>query len=122
MDPRPFKFGVPDGDEHREHRYGDVFDVEETGETQRLIVAPAANPISVVVDLMRELPEPFGLLYVLVVSRTGRETARYQSPHETDREETLTFLKQYRPYLEGDGRHHLWVMSLPAESTIVYDN
>ena len=24
--------------------------------------------------------------------------------------------------MERDGRHHIWVMSLPAKSTLVYDN
>jgi hypothetical protein len=71
---------------------------------------------------MRRLPEPFGLLYVLVVSRCDRTPVRYQSLYPTSRDETSRFLKTYCDFLEGDGRHQIWVMSLPGESTLVYDN
>jgi hypothetical protein len=122
--PTAFKFGTATGDEWRpvEHRYDDVWDIERTSGPERLIIGPSSDHIGVVCDLVRELPEPFGLLYVLLVSRTGLEPARYQNPYPTDRSETLGFLKTHRKYLEGDGRHHLWVMSLPASSTIVYDH
>lgn len=120
---RPYKLGsLSDSLGDREHRYEGVWDIEDAKGTERLVVAPAAGHIPLVADLIGELPEPFGILYVLVVPRGGHEPARYQSPYPTDRAETLGFLNEYQEYFERDGRHHLWVMSLPASSTLVYDN
>ena len=31
------------------------------------------------------------------------------------------FVREFAPYLEGDGRHHFWITSLPEHSTLVYD-
>ena len=31
------------------------------------------------------------------------------------------FLRAHRDFLEYDGRHHLWVASVPREDTLVYD-
>jgi len=67
------------------------------------------------------LPEPFGVLYVLLVSRCGNTPGRYQSPYPTDRAETSGFLKTYRDYFEQDGRHHIWITSLQTQDTLVYD-
>jgi len=118
-----FKFGsvLPSG-EVVEHRYSSCWEVEKTTGPERLVIAPTSGYIPLLVDLMRRLPEPFGILYVLTVSRCDQEVGRYQSPYPTDREETAGFLKTYREYFERDGRHHVWVMSLPAEATLVYDN
>ena len=33
-----------------------------------------------------------------------------------------TFLNLFRDYLESDGRHHIWITSLPTSSTLVYEN
>ena len=32
-----------------------------------------------------------------------------------------SFLLEFREYFETDGRHHVWVMSVPESSTLVYD-
>ena len=32
-----------------------------------------------------------------------------------------SFLLEFKEYFESDGRHHLWVKSLPEWSTLVYD-
>ena len=31
------------------------------------------------------------------------------------------FLTTYRAFLENDGRHHLWITTLPTNATLVYD-
>jgi hypothetical protein len=119
----PFKFGrFSENHEELEHRYDDVWDVEKTTGPDRLIIGPATGHIALIGDLIHELPEPFGVLYVLLVSRRGHERGRYQRPDPASRAESLDFLHLYRDYFEQDGRHHVWLKSLPANSTIVYDN
>jgi len=46
--------------------------------------------------LCHDLEGPFGILYVLVVSRLGRESARCQSPQLVDHEGLNAFLDRYR--------------------------
>jgi hypothetical protein len=67
------------------------------------------------------LIEPFGVLYVLLLSRKRvAEPGRYQSPVPLDRLVMESFFETFREFFEGDGRHHVWVTSLADESTIVY--
>src|SRR5262245_23861480 len=120
---RTFRFGAlsPDGT-GSPHRYGDVWELERTTGPPRLVVAPSGSHLDCMIDLSRELREPFGILFVLVVSRCGNAPGRYQSPEPTSREETETFLRQHADFFQSDGRSHLWLMSLPDGATIVYDN
>jgi hypothetical protein len=67
------------------------------------------------------LPEPFGILYVLLTPRKENQPGRYQSPRPCSRDEMESFLLEFREFFESDGRHHVWVMSLPESSTLVYD-
>jgi hypothetical protein len=88
------------------------------------VVAPSRGQhVDALLDLARCLREPFGVLYVLLLSRTGEHVpGRYQSDVPASRAEVELFVHRFRDYLEGDGRHHLWLMSLPDEATLVYDN
>jgi hypothetical protein len=96
--------------------YQDQWSQEKTTGPDRIVVAPrGGRHVDVLLELARCLREPFGILYVLLLSRTGvHSPGRYQSPVPTTREETEAFV--------GDGRHHLWLMSLPDKATLVYDN
>jgi hypothetical protein len=98
-----------------------VFERIRTKGVERLIIAPRGDHIDLMMDLGRVLPEPFGILYVLVVSRSDRPPARYQSASPSSRDEMETFLSEFREFFEGDGRHHLWVTSLESNATLVYD-
>jgi hypothetical protein len=33
-----------------------------------------------------------------------------------------SFLRHFQTYLESDGRHHVWVVSVPTNATLVFDN
>lgn len=109
---------------HAPFSYDGLWAVQRTSGPDRLVVAPGhGEHVNVLLELARCLPEPFGILYVLVVPRTGEHSSgRYQSPAPTSLEETETFVRRFAPFFEGDGRHHLWLMSLPAKATLVYDN
>lgn len=122
MTPR-YKLGslAPSGD-WVEHRYPDAWDRQRTTGPDRLVLAPAERQIDLILDLLRPLPAPFGILHVLVASRCGNATARRQAPDPTPLRDVAGFLREFEEFFERDGRHHVWVTSLPSQSTIVYDN
>ena len=126
-EPRP-KFGVPPPrDDPRvepfPYQYPGLWDMEPTTGPSRMVLAPAAGHVDLLLDLSRRLDEPFGVLYVLLLSRLGvAEPGRYQGPVPLDRAVMESFLEEFRDFFEGDGRHHVWVTSLNDQSTLVYDN
>ncbi|AJQ97187.1 hypothetical Protein YC6258_05157 [Gynuella sunshinyii YC6258] len=65
---------------------------------------------------------PFGVLYVLLVSRLGKASGRYQSPCPLSYEELELFLYEHQEYFERDGRQHLWVSSVSGEGQFIFDN
>ncbi|WP_437977593.1 hypothetical protein WMF11_12160 [Sorangium sp. So ce295] len=86
------------------------------------MLAPAERQIDLILDLLRPLPAPFGVLHVLLVSRCGNAAARRQEPAPMQLRDVAGFLREFEEFFERDGRHHVWVTSLPSQSTIVYDN
>jgi len=61
--------------------YPNVWAVGKTAGPERLVIAPSFDQVGLMIELSRILPEPFGILYVLLVSRCGNEPSRYQSPY-----------------------------------------
>lgn len=118
-----FKLGsmAPDGTWHR-HDHGNLWAIEPTSGRDRLVLAPSRAHVDLMIELLRALPEPFCILHVLITSRCGSHLARRQHPQMLPRSGAAHFLREYEAFFEGDGRHHVWVMSVPAEATIVYDN
>jgi len=114
-----YKFGALDG---VAHIWPDVWSVEKTTGPKRLVAAPSSGHVDLLIELSRVLPEPFGILYVLMTPRMGHQCGRYQCPEPIDRATVGSFLHQFEEYFENDGRHHVWLTSLPREDTIVYDN
>jgi hypothetical protein len=108
-------------DDGKPLRYANTFATQKTTGPDRLIIAPESHYIDILLSLAQTLPEPFGLLYVLL-SPPGKAPGRYQSPQPSSLEETEYFLQHFQLYLESDGRHHIWLVSLPTSSTLVYDN
>jgi hypothetical protein len=122
MEGYDFKFGRLQDTETVPFSYPDIWDVEETPAYERLVIAPSSNQIDLLLELTRILPEPFGILYVLIVSRANRGIGRYQNPQPASRTEMESFLKDFQHFFENDARHHIWIASLPGSSTLVYDN
>jgi hypothetical protein len=118
---QPYKFGSFSGADTVPHVYGDVWEREKTPRADRLLIAPSGGHVELLIELSRCLEEPFGILYVLVVDRSGKEEARYQSPWPVERREAEDFLRGFSRFLESDGRHHLWISSVPDRATLVYD-
>ena len=61
------------------------------------------------------------MLYVLVGSRVGYKSGRYQSTQPIDYNELKTFLCEFQEFFEQDGRHNLWVISNSGESQLILD-
>jgi hypothetical protein len=119
--PSRIKFGAGDGMD-RAHVYPHAFCEDKTSDGgKRLLFGPTNSHAALMSKLQECVPEPFRLLYVLVVPRSETlEPARYEAPHQLSRAEVLDFLLEFTEYLEFDGRHHLWVAN-PDHGTIVYD-
>jgi hypothetical protein len=107
--------------EGQEFNHPDLYELQQVAGRSRVLIGACRNEIKLVNDLCRDLRGPFGLLYVLIVSRRGNESARYQCHVDLDHDELLTFLDEHRAFLEQDGRHNLWVHSFAGDGQIVLD-
>ena len=115
------KFGSG-ADATESYAYPNRFQLDEANDgTGRIVLGPAAAHVNLLSELANCLPEPFYLLYVLVVPRSDvYKAARYEAPDELSRQQVADFLFEFKEYLEFDGRHHLWIAN-PDHGTIVYD-
>lgn len=105
-----------------EFTHPDVWQREEYPDWSRLTIGVRDQEIPLILDLSSSLPGPFGVLYVLLTSRCGREPGRYQSPYPIPHEDLKLFLYTFQNYFEQDGRHDLWVTSVGGEGQLVFDN
>jgi hypothetical protein len=95
--------------------------VEKTSGPERIVAAPSQNHVALMIELMQSIPEPFGVLYVLVVPRGEVSAARYQCASPKSVQETAGFLTRFNEFFENDGRHDVWVASLSSSDLLVYD-
>lgn len=115
-----YKFGwIPD--QERKYEYPDTFAFEQTSGPERLVIAPSGNHVSILIDLLQLVPEPLGILYVLVVPRGGSEAGRYETASPVSKQQAEEFLSRFREYMENDGRHDIWVASMSDSDQLVYD-
>lgn len=115
-----FKIGNIDNQE--ELAWDNIFQVEKYPSYSRLLIGCKSREIPLILDLCKEMEGPFGVLHVLLVSRLGKESGRYQAPQPLSYAELELFLYEHQEYFEQDGRHHLWVASVSGEGQFIYDN
>jgi hypothetical protein len=119
--PAAYKFGwIPN--EERSYAYANVFAVEKTTGPERLIIAPSAQHISLMLDVVQTMAEPFGILYILIAPRGGASAGRYQKAESATRIEAEKFFHRFTDFFENDGRHHIWIASMANSDMLVYDN
>ena len=105
-----------------EFKYSNCWALEKTSGPERMVIAPVGDYVAIIEHLAAVMNEPLFVLYVLVIPRNGTaERGRYQSPLPISLGELRTFLRQFRSFLENDGRHHLRVGSADKSSLLVYD-
>ena len=102
--------------------YGDCFFRQPTSSGSRLTIGPALSHVDTLFALAATWPtQHYYVLYVLLISHSGAQPGRYQSPLIESLEDLLLFLATYERFFESDGRHHVWVASAHNEGTLVYD-
>lgn len=107
---------------YKEYTYGNIYEHNVHSDWSRVVAAPDKNQIQFILDIMKEWPGPFFILYVLVVSRCSRKSGRYESADTVSYEELKSFLYCHKEFFERDGRHHLWVIDMTTNNRIIYDN
>jgi hypothetical protein len=115
-----FKFGW-NPEEPQRFEYPNVWSREIITGSERLVIAPSNDHVSLMIELLGIMDEPFGFLYVLVVPRGQGVAARYQSAEPVARQDALEFLSRFKQFFEGDGRHHIWLKSVSSSDQLVYD-
>lgn len=123
MTPPPAKFCRLVDNEFIPHDYGNVFFQQPCGNGFRLVIGPSRDQVDLLSELAGVLQgNPWFLLYVLLVPRLGdRQPGRYQSEPFESHAFLDSFLRSFRCFFEGDGRHHVWVGSAANDGTLVYD-
>ena len=116
------KFVAPALDSTAEFTFPNVWRREEHPDWSRLVIGAREKEIPLILDLCRGMEGPFGVLYVLVASRLDHADGRYQSENPVGYDDLALFLYSFQEFLEQDGRHHLWVISLSDEGQFVFDN
>lgn len=116
------KLGVIRDSQDEPHAHADTWDLQETVGPRRLVIAPSGGHVALMLELAGCLKGPFWLLYVLLVSRRGRDPGRYQRPFPAEPAALRSILEEFRDFLELDGRHHLWILSAAGKGTLVYDH
>jgi len=116
------KLNGPDLESSNEFTFPNVWEREDQAEFSRITIGAREKEIPLILELCRNMDGPFCVLYVLVGSRLGRATGRYQNHEPLSFDELELFLYTFQEFFEQDGRHHLWVMSLSGEGQFIFDN
>lgn len=109
------------GQDAVEFTHGDTFQVQRTADFSRVVLGARRNELGLILNLCRDLQGPFGILYVLGVSRLGNAVGRYQSPRQINFDELVDVLEPHRDFLEQDGRHNLWIRSFCSDGQFILD-
>ncbi|WP_144407724.1 hypothetical protein [Gynuella sunshinyii] len=115
-------FKIGDLDNQEEIFWDNLYQKERYPDFSRLLIGCKSKEIPLILELCKEMKGPFGVLYVLLVSRLGKASGRYQSPCPLSYEELELFLYEHQEYFERDGRQHLWVSSVSGEGQFIFDN
>jgi hypothetical protein len=117
-----YKFGwQPDGKTDERYEYANHWAKEKTSGPDRLVIAPHAHYIDLLLKLSACMDEPFLLLYVLVVPRGEGEPGRYQSEFSYNAIQLREFLTSYGKFLEQDARQNLWIRPTSGNGLLIYD-
>ncbi|MBC3872996.1 hypothetical protein [Undibacterium flavidum] len=114
-------FKISDLENQTELRWNDLYQREEYPSFSRLRIGCKSKEIPLILEFCKEIGGEFGVLHVLLVSRLGKESGRYQSPYPLSYDELELFLYKHQDYFEQDGRQHLWVSSVLGKGQFIFD-
>ncbi len=101
--------------------YANQYYLQDISADGRLCIGPTSGHTGLLQQLAATWPtRQYFLLYVLLVSQTDHQPGRYQSPL-LSQGELAQFLQEFGPFIDGDGRHHLWLGSPANEGMLIYD-
>ncbi len=100
--------------------YHDCFQKQSISGVNRILIASAGSTTELVAELLQFLPQPYRLVYLLVTPPDGFEPKKYEIDGVTTGQIKDLF-ERYRPFLESDARHHLWIHSDGGKGTIICD-
>ena len=117
------KFGIPHSSgEVSRHDYGNLYFHEPSGDSGRLVIGPTGSQVQLLESLAETFqPQEYFVLYILLVSHSGNNLGRYQSPLIRNFYALKKFTSTFRLFFENDGRHHIWIASPISPQTLVYD-
>ncbi len=112
---------INENNQYESFEYPDIYFEEKLTTGSRLTIGPKSKQIKLIDELALQWKEgQYYALYVSLLSHTGREPGRYQSPVFNDLDELRVFLYTFQEFFEGDGRHHIWLGS-PENGLLIYD-
>lgn len=114
------KFSAGEGLNSPSFDFQNKFAIEETMSGHRLVIGPSKDHIDVLLELARSFVDRYFLLYILLTPSGQRKPGRYQSPMLSFKQ-TEALCRHFKAFLEGDGRHHLWIGSVDNKGMLVYD-
>ena len=102
-------------------QYGNLFAIESGDGWYRLRIGPNRNHIQLLDRLSERWSTPdYYVLYVSLISHTGKKPGRYQSPI-LSKDDLDLFLHTHKDFLENYGGQHLWVGHPENNDLIIYD-
>jgi len=100
--------------------YKDCFVKQSISGVNRILIANEGSSTELMSNLLAFYAEPFKLAYLLVTPPEGFQPMKYEIEGLTTGE-INQFLIQFRAFLEGDARHHIWVHSAVGGGTLICD-
>lgn len=100
--------------------YENCFQKQSISGVHRILIATAGSTTNLVSDLLQFFPPPYRLAYLLVTPPDGFDPMKYEVEGLTANH-IGEFFGRFRPFLEGDARHHLWIHSEGGKGTIICD-
>ncbi len=97
--------------------YKDCFVKQSISGVNRILIANQGSSIDLLNHLLVFYPEPYRLAYLLVTPPEGFQPMKYEVEGLTA-DNVNQFLNQYRAFLEGDARHHIWIHSASGGTLI----
>ena len=86
--------------------YKDCFVKQSISGVNRILIATAGSSTGLVSDLLQYYTEPYRLAYLLVTPPEGFQPMKYEVDG-LDTGAVHRFFETFRPFLEGDARHHV---------------
>lgn len=97
--------------------YKDCFVKQSISGVNRILMANQRSSIDLLSNLLVFYPEPYRLAYLLVTPPEGFQPMKYEV-EGLSASQVIQFLNQYRAFLEGDARHHIWIHSASGGTLI----